>query len=452
MIFKVKADWRVLVTGKVHDELLVNGENGEIDVRFPADYDKFGLPAQVIPTADILEKSYAAKQTDIDKFVIESAISSTLNKASNQVQSNYSFKPLVKTFEISSFKTTKKFDATQWEKAAQTAVASLKGLSDGQSPSTMLEKGKGAVDFWASQVEQLKGDLKTNDKLLEAATKNLITVLSIGNPQLISQEYNDILNKVAPFDAEELMKWATPMCKRFEANKQPVDFGALAKTPSLKDNRYEAMATLKTGEKLPVIVAFSSPYYYNPYELSWGFKMYKTADVLSAMGSTNSKMEIDLKTVASYEMFGKLFESVKYSDPTVVNLSGTEEFMERICDGAAPLFKKYTLSVESGQSMVVGAGSANYSSSDLANSRRNPQLLIQKGKKTTVIFNYSKLADFLSDCPSVADKIKAGEYGNKGFEPKTSKIGAFIEKGSLNEISEAVVLKIFADYNSQMKM
>jgi hypothetical protein len=451
MIFKVKADWRVMLSGKVQDELVLNANDGEMEVRFPADTDKYGLPSASVATADILEKSYAANGKDIDNIVIEWAASSVLSRAGEMVQSNYAFKPVVKQFEISSFKTNKKFDAAQWEKITPIAIGALKGLTSGQSAEATYEKGKEAVDFWAAQFEQLKGDVKTNDKLLEAATKNLITFLSLCNPSLVKDEYVTVLNSISSFEAEELMKWATPMAKRFEANKQPVDYAALGKKPALHRLNYETLITLKSGEKVPGVILFSTPYYNNPYELSGGFKMYKTDAYISANCVGNSKIEVDAKTVASYELLGKTFESIKYSDPTALSLSGNEEFVERICDGAAPLFKKYTLVVEGSQSLVAGAGASNYSAKDLYNARKNPVFLLQKNKKTTVVMNYTKLADQLADCPAVADKIKSGAYGNKPVNAGSSKIGSILDKGTVSDIDEQIITKVFVDYNNTMK-
>ena len=455
IIFTVRANWKLITNGNPQLDLAVN-EKGTINLNFPSDYDKYGVPAQAVPNKETLVKSMEVNGDKIKKSILEQAAIKTIEKAGRKAVSELSYKPIIKEFEICSFKTNKKYDASRWVAITPTAIANLKSLTTGTLPSEVFAKSKEAIDFWQEQYEANKADLKANDKIICAAVENLIIFLTLTNPSLIKDEYYTALNEVAYFDAETLTPWSKDMAERAKANTQSVDYAALTANAALKDQHYQVMIKTKTGETIPGVITFGSPYYLNPYELSEGFNLYKLADYNNEMSSVNSKIKIDNKTVASYSLFGKTFESVKYSDLTVVSLSGSECFMEKIVDGTAPLFKKYSLSAESSQGMVVGAGSTNYSATDLTNSRKNPNMLVQKAKKTSVVFNYSKLADMLKDCNTVVEKINTGAYGNptvKSSDKSTTfgSLSATLAKGTVGDVNESIITQIMVEYNSLMK-
>jgi hypothetical protein len=357
-----------------------------------------------------------------------------------------------KEFELCSFKTNKKYDASKWEQITPGVIENLKGLTKGQAPQAVYGKCKEAIDFWQAQFDEKKSDLKTNDKVVEAAVKNLITVLSLTNPSQLKDEYATVLEKVTPFDAETILPWMDQMKQRSEANQQTIDYKAVGGSAALGFNAYETFITTKSGEKFAGIIVLKEPYYYNPYLLAFDFKLYKLADYINAMGSPSGKIEIDNKTVASYSLLGKTFESVKYSDPSVVSLSGSEEFMERICDGVAPLFKTYTLELAEEVQNASGVITQQATEEDYINARKHPQFFLQiNGKKPTLVMNYTKLAELMADCPAVADKIKSGAYGNEPVKEKSSKFGAMLAKGAVKEITEEVIVKIVTEYNSLKK-
>ena len=52
----------------------------------------------------------------------------------------------------------------------------------------------------------------------------------------------------------------------------------------------------------------------------------------------------------------------------------------------------------------------------------------------------------------MADKIKSGAYGNDPVDAKSSKLGSMLAKDAVKSIDEAVITKIFTDYNSQIKL
>jgi len=450
-IYLVGADWKINVSGKATDLIEVNENNGNVEVRFPSESYLLNNSADAT-SRELIEQAIKANGAKIEKAILRQAYNATTAKTQSLIRSNFSYQPVNKSFELCSFKTNKKFDASKWEQITPGVIESLKGLTNGQAPQAVYGKCKEAIDFWQAQFDEKKGDLKTNDKIVEAAVKNLITVLSLTNPSQLKDEYATVLEKVAYFDSETILPWMNQMKKRNDANQQSIDYNVVGNNAALGTDSYEAFITTKAGEKFAGIIVLKEPYYYNPYLLAFDFKLYKLTDYINAMGSPSGKVEIDNKTVASYALLGKTFESVKYSDPSVVSLSGSEEFMERICDGVAPLFKTYTLELADEIEKAGEVLTQQATEEDYINARKHPRFFLQiNGKKPTLVMNYTKLAELMADCPAVADKIKSGAYGNEPVKEKSSKFGAMLAKGAVKEITEDVIVKIVTDYNSLKK-
>lgn len=141
-----------------------------------------------------------------------------------------------------------------------------------------------------------------------------------------------------------------------------------------------------------------------------------------ADGKVTTRNALDTKTIKAYELLNDRYEKVRYSDPTVLTIGGTEEFMLVLLKGELNLYTYYRLD--------------------------GIQYVIEKGKKAQVIYNYSKLADFMDDKPEIAEKVKSGHYTDKPIKETSSKLERFVQQGTHNEISIEAVTNMVSDYNS----
>lgn len=314
----------------------------------------------------------------------------------------------------------------------------------------MYDAYKDIFDFWSAQIEQHKGDLKTHKKILRVATHNMLELLALVNPELISQESIDLYTEVN-YNNKDLFKAIEKNKKRFAANVgHATDYAKLSDLPPLNKNCYNVMYTTSKGDQKPGIIKYSTPYGLDPSETGKAFKIYDLATYTSANGGVTDKHMLDPKEIASYEILGMKYVKTKFTDPTAVSFSGNEEFLEEVITGKLSLYKNYIIEEGGAGSTTLGAGISLTTGNETQKPNIKPLFVIKYGKKSTVVFNYSKLADILDDCKTVSDKIKDGAYGNKQVAEKTSKLGKFVQQGTHSEISEEVILKITEEFNALM--
>jgi len=446
--YTIPFNWMLKIDGKITKTIDLSESNKMAVVLFPPKLGSLGQPGQVIPKADAIEKHLELKQEEVEKYVIQTALSQFFAQIQATVQSELCYTPKVKEIKIKSFKTTKKEDFSAWDKPYERGQELLTKISSGSSPSKLYTEYKEVFEFWDAQMEQHKTDLKTNKKILKVTTHNLLELLALVNPAAVKQTYIDIYKEVN-HNNEELFATIESQQKRQEANTDcQSDYTQLCQLPPLRKYCYETAYTTSKGEQKTGIIKFTSPYGINPFETGNTFDLYDLDNYLAENGSVTSKHKIDQKGIQSYELLGQKYTKTKYTDPTAVSIGGNESFLEEVVIGKMSVFKYYGM--EMGDGAVIGGGLTNNSNAQLIESRCNPQFVVKYGKKSTVVFNYSKLASLLKDCKTVADKIKDGSYGNKQIAEKSSKLGKFMQQGTHNEISEEVILKITEEFNTLM--
>lgn len=446
--YTIPLNWIIKIDGKITKSIDFNESKKTAVVLFPPKLGSLGQPGQVIPKADALEKHLELKQDEVEKYVIQTALSQFFSQIQATVKSELCYTPKVKEIEVKSFKTTKKEDFSAWDKPYERGQELLTKISSGQSPAELYTEYKDVFEFWDAQMEQHKSDAKTNKKILRVTTHNLLELLALINPAAVKQEYIDVYKEVS-HNNEELFASIENLTKRQEANTNcKSDYTQLCQLPPLRKYCYETAYTTSKGEQKTGIIKFTSPYGINPFETGNTFDLYDIENYLSENGGVTSKHQVDQKEIQSYELFGQKYTKTKYTDPTAVSLSGTESFLEEVVIGKMSVFKYY--SMEMGDGAIIGGGLTNNNDAQLIESRCNPQFVVKYGKKSSVVFNYSKLATILKDCKPVADKIKDGSYGNKQIAEKSSKLGKFMQQGTHNEISEEVILKITEEFNALM--
>lgn len=448
-IFKFPFDWQIKIDGKFTKLINLNEITNSIDVVYPPLEDKYGVPSQTIPNAEVLEKHLSEKSETVSEYVTEQALFQIFIEVSEIIKSELAYLKKEKEVELYYFKSNKKVDMTAWDKPFEQGKEMLNKINQGINPYSLYTEYKSTFDFWNTQFEQHKADVKENDDILKASLGNLIGLLAMVNPNEIKDEYLDVWNKVKG-RKPKFIEFVADSKKRQTINSaNTYDYAQLNKSPLIKSFFYEMMYSTEKGGLKPGIIRLSTPYGLNPFEMVNTSGIYDLEIYKSLKGNVSSKNKLNIKNIKSFELLGAKYVKIKYTDPTAVTIGGTEIFMEELVSGKLSLYK-FHLMESSSSSMVVGAGVANYSSKALKASRNNKNFVISLNGKSTMVFNYSKLTDILKDSNEVSDKIKQGAYGNKPIEKKSSKLGRFMQQGIHNEIDGDIVVEIAKDYNSKI--
>jgi len=429
-------NWTITISGKINKSIDLSEKIGKIEIMFPTYKD--GSLDKKITSKEALENDVNAKQEQIIPYIKDLFAKEMLSQTKNIIASELGYTRTTTEIRIESFKSNKKNDMTAWQAPFERGIELLKKLDQGENPNELYTQYKDIFDFWDGEFAKLKDNYKGNKKVIRAAIYNLVNILTLTNPNAIKDEYITLLKEVDADSYTQRMK-AKEYQERQTANiGNTPDFKTLAKLPVLKNYRYEVVYKDNKGNEKQGVILFYSPFNLDPYQFQSEFKLYDLDTYNSVHGEVSNKMKLDVKNVDSYHLYGKNYIKLKYTDPTVASIGGNEGFLEEIITGKMSLYKFYPLETE-GIDMVK--------ESDLEKSRTTPSFVVNYGKKTTVAFNYKRLAKMLSDCKEVADKINNGEYGNKEIKEKTSKFGKFMQEGSHSEIPENTIITITNDFN-----
>lgn len=447
--YTIPANWTITVEGKHTASFPIDDEMGGIVVYIPAIETEFGTPGQEIPKAEFIEKHLSENGSTVLEYVKNVAVAELFTKAKKAVRSQLSYSPILSMVEVRSFKSSKKEDMSAWDQPYARGIELLNKLNSGESPCKLYNEFKDIFEFWDNQYEQHKNNPSEHSKIISVACSNLVSLLTLTNPEALKPEYFEAWSKTG----SPAKNWNTTIIdskKRFASNgSNKVNYETLSKLPPLKGTSYQTVYTNIKGEKKDGVIEFNSSYGMNPFETGNSFSIYDNPTYIAANGNVSAKQKLKQEEIADYELFGKKYIKMKFTDPTAVSIGGNESFLEEVIVGKCSLYKNYVLET-SGDGEVAGFLLAGSTKDQLIKSRLNPLFVVKYGKKASVVFNYTRLANTLEECKTVSDKIKAGAYGNKETAEKTSKLGKFMQQGAGNEITEEIIIKITEEFNSLM--
>lgn len=155
------------------------------------------------------------------------------------------------------------------------------------------------------------------------------------------------------------------------------------------------------------------------------------------------------KDIKAYVVGDRYFESMKISIAKLEIGIGIADwkFVERLIDGKISVYRVYdspdAVSVTTSEEERVAL------EQEKERMRTEPNIVMIKEGEDPVLPHKINLADYMSDCPAVAEKYSSGEYGIEPWNPDAeTKLGKFIANQTNAESFKAIMTEILTDYNN----
>lgn len=441
-IYSYTPDWEIMIEGKVEAYIsLLNHK--PIKIEIPEKL-SFGRENVIITSKSSLEKILSKNKDNIDKILKNQILEKIGNIIKNTVKSELSYSSSFQEVVIKSLKSSKKINLSYLEAPYKKSIQLIEEYKDGVSPIVLKKKYQETISFWAQQIEENKTlDSKLNKKIIKVATNNIIQIQLLIDPTAITEQNMDLLKK-ADYLSSELKNQINDRKTRAKNNeKTNIDYAKLFKTPKLSSTQYEVNYTNSKNEIKRGILTLDNYYGMNPWENSYSFTIKELGAFNKQEGRSSSKINLKKQNILSYDLLGFTYQSVKYTDPTVVTIGGNRKFLEEMIIGEMSLFRNYNITTTG---TMINYICRNIET--MQKSRDNPEYIIKIGKKATLVYNYSKLASILKKYKTISEKIKSGEYGNTAIKARSSKFGKFLQQGVHNEIDANIITIITKEVNS----
>ena len=163
----------------------------------------------------------------------------------------------------------------------------------------------------------------------------------------------------------------------------------------------------------------------------------------------NERETFKPKDIKAYIVGDRYFEAMKISIAKLEVGIGIADwkFVERMVDGIISVYRIYDtpdpVSVTTSEEQRVAL------EQEMERMRTEPNIVMIKEGEDPVLPHKVNLAEFMADCPAVANKYSSGDYG---IEPWNSdaetKIGKWIANQTNAEQFKAVMTEIINDYNN----
>lgn len=155
------------------------------------------------------------------------------------------------------------------------------------------------------------------------------------------------------------------------------------------------------------------------------------------------------KDIKAYVVGDRYFESMKISIAKLEVGIGIADwkFVERMTDGKLSIYRVYDtpdpVSVTTSEEERVAL------EQEMERMRTEPNIIMIKEGEDPVLPHKVNLADYMADCPAVADKYSSGDYGIEPWNPDAeTKMGKWIANQTNAEQFKAVMTEIITDYNN----
>ena len=155
------------------------------------------------------------------------------------------------------------------------------------------------------------------------------------------------------------------------------------------------------------------------------------------------------KDITAYVVDDRYFESMKISIAKLEVGIGIADwkFVERRLEGKISVYRVYDtpdpVSVTTSEEERVAL------EQEMERMRTEPNVILVKEGEDAVLPHKVNLAEYMADCPEVADKYSSGDYGIEPWNPDAeTKMGKWIANQTNAEQFKAIMTEILTDYNN----